>query len=236
MLNKFLESSKAFSLTISLSKTEALYQPVPNTTWRVKQLETHTKACQTARDLSHACPSFHTWHVLARPHHKPRGPGPCWVYQHWNLTHQGPAAMGGTNHQNGRSSHAPSTAVWRTCARYKDTEKTWGFRQRQKSMMLTDPHCSHQFRGRPRHRLMAGAYERSQRTFSADITTTEFQCPTCSRLCASRLGLQSHQRIRGWSHNTQSSSDTMDNHQTSTFKRGVLSKVAPHFIVTHLFR
>ena len=32
MLNKFLESSKAFSLTISLSKTEALYQPVPNTT------------------------------------------------------------------------------------------------------------------------------------------------------------------------------------------------------------
>ena len=113
MLNKFLESSKAFSLTISLSKTEALYQPVPNTTWRVKQLETHTKACQTARDLSHACPSFHTWHVLARPHHKPRGPGPCWVYQHWNLTHQGPAAMGGTNHQNGRSSYAPSTAVWK---------------------------------------------------------------------------------------------------------------------------
>ena len=31
--------------------------------------------------------------------------------------------MGGTNHQNGRSSHAPSTAVWRACARYKDTVK-----------------------------------------------------------------------------------------------------------------
>ena len=48
MLNKFLESSKAFSLTISLSKTEALYQPVPNTTWRVKQLETfHMRALRS---------------------------------------------------------------------------------------------------------------------------------------------------------------------------------------------
>ena len=32
MLNKFLEASKAFNLTISLSKTEALYQPTPDTT------------------------------------------------------------------------------------------------------------------------------------------------------------------------------------------------------------
>ena len=32
MINKFLEASKAFGLTISLSKTEVLYQPAPNTT------------------------------------------------------------------------------------------------------------------------------------------------------------------------------------------------------------
>ena len=32
MLNKFLEASKAFGLTISLSETEVLYQPAPNTT------------------------------------------------------------------------------------------------------------------------------------------------------------------------------------------------------------
>ena len=32
MLNKFLEASKAFGLTISLSETEVLYQPTPNTT------------------------------------------------------------------------------------------------------------------------------------------------------------------------------------------------------------
>ena len=32
MLNKFSEASKAFGLTISLSKTEVLHQPAPNTT------------------------------------------------------------------------------------------------------------------------------------------------------------------------------------------------------------
>ena len=42
---------------------------------------------------------------------------------------------------------------------------------------------------------LVAAYERPHRTSSAKITTTEFQCPICFRLCASRLGLQSHQRI-----------------------------------------
>ena len=32
MLNKFLDASKAFGQTISLSKTEVLYQPALNTT------------------------------------------------------------------------------------------------------------------------------------------------------------------------------------------------------------
>ena len=54
--------------------------------------------------------------------------------------------------------------------------------------------ASTRFEDDRRQSLMA-AYERRHRACSADITTTEFQCPTCSRLCASRLGLQSNQRI-----------------------------------------
>ena len=120
-----------------------------------------------------------------------------------------PAAMGGTNHQNGRSSHAPSATVWRACARCKDTVKgnlQWcGIQLKELEAADSDRSqwcsptltASTSFEDDRRQRLTAAAYERHQRAFSADITTTELQCPTCSRLCASRLGLHSHQRIHG---------------------------------------
>ena len=63
------------------------------------------------------------------------------------------------------------------------------------------------------------------RAFSADITATELQCPTCScRLCASRLGLQSHQRIHGWSHNTQSTTDSLLRTRWTTTKQARLKE------------
>ena len=37
-----------------------------------------------------------------------------------------------------------------------------------------------------------------RRAASAVITTTDFQCPHCSRLCASGPGLWSHLHIQGW--------------------------------------
>ena len=37
--------------------------------------------------------------------------------------------------------------------------------------------------------------ERRHRAASTPATTTDFQCPVCSRLCKTRLGLQSHSRI-----------------------------------------
>ena len=46
-----------------------------------------------------------------------------------------------------------------------------------------------------RRQSLITAYEQRHRACSADITITEFQCPTCSILCTSRLGLQSHHRI-----------------------------------------
>ena len=202
----------------------------------MRDLDTVPKACQTARDLSHVCPPFHTWHALARPHHKRRGPGPCTVYQHWGLTHQGPAAMGGTNCQNGRSSHAPSTAVWRACARYKDTVKgnlQWcGIQLKELEAADSDRSqwcsptltASTSFEDDRRQRLTAAAYERRQRAFSADVTTTEVQCPACSRLCASRLGLQNHQRIHGWSHNTQPSTHSLLRTRWTTTKQARLKE------------
>ena len=39
--------------------------------------------------------------------------------------------------------------------------------------------------------------ERNHREASAEITTTDFQGPHCSRLCASGLGLRSHLRVQG---------------------------------------
>jgi transcription termination factor 2 len=44
------------------------------------------------------------------------------------------------------------------------------------------------------------ARERRHRAASAPVTDTEFQCPTCHRLCRSRLGLQSHSRVHGKEH------------------------------------
>ena len=41
---------------------------------------------------------------------------------------------------------------------------------------------------------LAAARERRHRAASTEITGTDFQCPHCSRLCASRFGLQSHLR------------------------------------------
>ena len=70
------------------------------------------------------------------------------------------------------------------------------------SASFKDGHCQ---------RLRA-AYEHHHRASSADIKITEFQCCTCSRLCASRLGLESHLRIHRWSHTTQSFSNSKDNH------------------------
>ena len=46
-----------------------------------------------------------------------------------------------------------------------------------------------------RHQKLTAAREKRHRAVSAVITTTDFQCPNCSRLCASRLGLQSHLRV-----------------------------------------
>lgn len=46
-----------------------------------------------------------------------------------------------------------------------------------------------------RRQRLTDARERRHRAASTVITTTDFQCPHCSRLCASRLGLQSHLRV-----------------------------------------
>ena len=46
-----------------------------------------------------------------------------------------------------------------------------------------------------RSQKLTAARERRHKAASAVITTTDFQCPHCSRLCASRLGLQSHLRV-----------------------------------------
>jgi len=45
-----------------------------------------------------------------------------------------------------------------------------------------------------RRRKLTSAREKRHRAAGV-ITTTDFQCPHCSRLCASRLGLQSHLRV-----------------------------------------
>ena len=42
---------------------------------------------------------------------------------------------------------------------------------------------------------LTAAREQRHRAAAATVTTTDFQCPNCSRLCASRLGLQSHMRV-----------------------------------------
>ena len=42
---------------------------------------------------------------------------------------------------------------------------------------------------------LTAARERHRRAASAVITTNDFQCPHCSRLCASGLGLRSHLRV-----------------------------------------
>ena len=44
---------------------------------------------------------------------------------------------------------------------------------------------------------LIAARERHRRAASAVITTTDFQCPHCSRLCASGLGLRSHLHVHG---------------------------------------
>ena len=46
-----------------------------------------------------------------------------------------------------------------------------------------------------RRQKLTAARDKRHRAASAVITTTDFQCPHCSRLCASKLGLQSHLRI-----------------------------------------
>ena len=46
-----------------------------------------------------------------------------------------------------------------------------------------------------RHQKLTAARDKRHRAASAVITTTDFQCPHCSRLCAFRQGLQSHLRI-----------------------------------------
>ena len=46
-----------------------------------------------------------------------------------------------------------------------------------------------------RSQKLTATRERRHEEASAVITTTDFQCPHCSRLCASRLGLQSHLRV-----------------------------------------
>ena len=157
--------------------------------------------------------------------------------------------MGGTNYQNGRLSHAPSTAVWIACARYKDNVKgnfQWcGIQLKELEAAESDrsQRCSPtltastRIEDERRQRLMAAAYERRQRAFFADVTSTEFQCQTLRFQIGFAEPPENPWIItKKAAYNTQSSSDTMDNHQTSTFKRGVLSEVAPHFIVAHFFR
>jgi len=45
-----------------------------------------------------------------------------------------------------------------------------------------------------RRQKLTAARDQRHRAPAAAVTTTGFQCPHCSRLCASRLGLQSHLR------------------------------------------
>lgn len=46
-----------------------------------------------------------------------------------------------------------------------------------------------------RRQKITAAREQRHRASSAVITTTDFQCPYCSRICASSLGLRSHLRV-----------------------------------------
>ena len=46
-----------------------------------------------------------------------------------------------------------------------------------------------------RRQKLSDVREKRHRAASALTTTTDFQCPHCSRLCASRLRLQSHLRV-----------------------------------------
>ena len=45
---------------------------------------------------------------------------------------------------------------------------------------------------------VTAARERHRRAAYTVITTTDFQCPHCSRLCTSELGLRSHLRVHKW--------------------------------------
>ena len=58
---------------------------------------------------------------------------------------------------------------------------------------------------------LTAARERHCRSASAVITTTDFQCPYSSKLCASVLGLRTHLRFMSCRMQT-SSSDPMDNY------------------------
>lgn len=94
----------------------------------------------------------------------------------------------------------------RPCKRFKDTlkdslkwcglkpaEMVHAAQDRQKWRALTKKASASLEEER---RLQAqAARERRHRAASTPATTADFQCPICSRLCKSRLGLQSHSRI-----------------------------------------
>ena len=158
----------------------------------------------------------HTRYPLAGLSYQLRGTGPCQFHQHRVHAPQGPTPMGGACHPHGGVPDAQAPDLWRAPAwqanprspklRYKDTVKAnlqWRHikpreleeRAMDRPVWRASIHKAASNFKEARSQKLTAARERRHKAASAVITSTDFQCPHCSRLCASRLGLQIHLRV-----------------------------------------
>ena len=128
------------------------------------------------------------------------------VHQHRGYHHQGPTSMGWTRDSNGGVSDAGKINQGRPKLRYKDTDKAnlrWCYINPRdlEGYAMDRPkwrgsaHIAAANFEEVRCQKLTAARERYHRATSAVFTTTDFQCPHCSRLCAPGLGLRSHLRV-----------------------------------------
>ena len=158
----------------------------------------------------------HTRYLLAGPSYQLRGTGPFQLYQHRVHAPHGPTPMSGACHPHGGVPDSRRLMYGelqlgkrnqgRPKLRYKDTVKAnlqWCHikpreleeRAMDRPVWRASIHKAASNFEEARSQKLTAARERCHKAPSAVITTTDFQCPHCSRLCASRLGLQSHLRV-----------------------------------------
>ena len=167
-----------------------------------------TQACQTAEELSHACPSsilgIRWLDRITNLEVLDRAECSCieaiktqlqWVGYVIRMDERrmprqllhGELEVGKRKQGRPRKQYKDTvTGNLQWCGiQPKELEAAASDRSHWRSLIHT---ASTSFEDDRRQRLMA-ACERRHRASSANITTTKFQCPICSRLCTPRLGL-----------------------------------------------